>query len=86
MTSVAAVPSADRPRFPSGPGACESAIPCGPSEAARAADLYRTLSGARGREIDLAIADCAIGRDARLWTLDVADFEHIPGLELYRPA
>ena len=64
----------------------ESAIPFGPSEAATAADLYRTLSGARGREIDLAIAACAIAWDARLWTLNVADFKDIPGLELYRPA
>ncbi len=63
----------------------ESAIPFGPSEAATSADLYRTLPKARGREIDLAIAACAMGRDARLWTLNVADFGDIPGLELYRP-
>ena len=63
-----------------------SAIPFGPTEAAAAAELYRRISGARGREIDLAIAACAIGWDARLWTLNVADFDAIPGLELYRPA
>jgi predicted nucleic acid-binding protein len=63
----------------------EAAIPFGPSEAATAAELYTTLSGARGREIDLAIAACALGWDARLWTLNVADFDDIPGLELYRP-
>ena len=64
----------------------EAALPFGPAEAATAAELYTTLSGARGREIDLAIAACALGWDARLWTLNVADFEDIPGLELYRPA
>jgi predicted nucleic acid-binding protein len=63
----------------------EAALPFGPAEAATAAELYKTLSGARGREIDLAIAACALGWDARLWTLNVADFDDIPGLELYRP-
>jgi predicted nucleic acid-binding protein len=64
----------------------ESAIAFGPSEAARAAELYRAVPGARGREIDLAIAACAICWDARLWTLNVGDFDDIPSLELYRPA
>jgi len=63
----------------------ESAIAFGPAETARAADLYRAVPGARGREIDLAIAACAICWDARLWTLNVGDFEAIPSLELYRP-
>jgi len=64
----------------------ESAIAFGPAEAARAAEIYRAVPGARGREIDLAIAACAICWDARLWTLNVGDFDDIPSLELYRPA
>ena len=64
----------------------EAAIPFGPAEAGRAAELYRRVPGARGREIDLAIAACAITWDARLWTLNRRDFEDVPGLELYDPA
>ena len=59
-----------------------AAIPFGPAEAARAADLYRTVRGARGREIDLAIAACALCQEARLWTLNVEDFADVPGLAL----
>ncbi len=51
-------------------------------EAAKAAELYRRLHRARGREIDLAIAATAIARDARLWTLNPEDFRDIQGLEL----
>jgi predicted nucleic acid-binding protein len=51
-------------------------------EAAKAADLYRRLHRARGREIDIAIAAAAIARDARLWTLNPEDFNDIDGLEL----
>jgi len=51
-------------------------------EAAKAADLYRRLHRARGREIDIAIAATAIARDARLWTLNPEDFKDIQGLEL----
>ncbi|NJD10644.1 MAG: type II toxin-antitoxin system VapC family toxin [Gemmatimonadetes bacterium] len=63
-----------------------SAIAFGPAEAATAAGLHGAVSGARGREIDLAIAACAICRDARLWTLNVRDFDDVPGLELFTPA
>jgi predicted nucleic acid-binding protein len=62
-----------------------TAIPFGPDEATRAAELYRRVPRARGREIDLAVAACAMCRDARLWTLNVADFEDIPGLQLVPP-
>jgi len=60
-----------------------AAIPFGPAEAKRAAELYRGVRGARGREIDLAIAACALCHDARLWTLNTDDFEDVPGLQLY---
>lgn len=61
----------------------ESAIPFGPQEAALSAKLYRSLRRPRGREIDLAIAACAISREAEFWTLNVADFTDIPGLPLW---
>lgn len=61
----------------------ESAIVFGLAEAALSAKLYRSVRHPRGREIDLAIAACAIVREAELWTLNPADFEDIPGLRLY---
>lgn len=78
------------PRHPSEIEAQEALFPAadavafGPEEAVVAADLYRTVSRPRGREIDLAIAACALSWDASLWTLNVGDFEDIPGLELVR--
>ena len=62
----------------------ESAVPLGPEEAALAARLYRTVRRPRGREIDLAIAACALTREASLWTLNTADFRDVPGLRLVR--
>jgi len=50
--------------------------------AATAALLYARVPRARGREIDLAIAACAIVHDATLWTLNRSDFTDIPGLKL----
>jgi predicted nucleic acid-binding protein len=47
-----------------------------------AAELYQTVTGSRGRELDLAIAASALVWDASLWTLNVSDFQDIPGLEL----
>ena len=55
----------------------------GASEAAAAARMYRRLTRARGRDMDIAIAACAIEHGARLWTLNPADFHDLPGLELY---
>jgi predicted nucleic acid-binding protein len=63
----------------------ESAIAFGAAEAAKAAELYRALPGARGREIDLVVAATAICWDARLWTLNIRDFDDIPGLQLFTP-
>lgn len=60
----------------------ESAVAFGPREASLSAELYRSLSHPRGREIDLAIAACAMIRDANLWTLNTADFRDIPQLRL----
>lgn len=60
-------------------------MPFGPREAALASDLYNAVRRPRGREIDLAIAACAIARDAPLWTLNVRDFRDVPGLRLFRP-
>ncbi|MGC9949622.1 MAG: hypothetical protein ABSF64_24920 [Bryobacteraceae bacterium] len=45
--------------------------------------MYQSLHRGRGREIDLAIAACAITHEAALWTLHAADFKDIPGLRLY---
>jgi predicted nucleic acid-binding protein len=58
----------------------------GQAEARRAAELYGTLKRARGREMDIAIAACALEHGAVLWTLNPNDFRDMPGLELYTPA
>ena len=63
----------------------ESAIPFAAAEAAQAAGLYSRVRKARGREIDLAIAACALVRNATLWTLNTRDFEDIPDLEVSVP-
>ena len=55
----------------------------GPTEARVAADLYRTLPRARGRETDIAIAACALTREGRLWTTNEENFRDIPGLSLF---
>ena len=66
----------------------KSAIPFGTEEAMVSADLYRAMTRARSREIDLAIAACALVREAWLWTLNPTDFKDVPGIQLYgtRPA
>ena len=63
-----------------------AAVPFDVTAAARAADLYRKIKRPRHRELDLAIAACALIQDAAFWTLDPADFRDIPGLALYQPA
>jgi predicted nucleic acid-binding protein len=61
----------------------ETAIAFDAAAASRAAALYRTVKRPRGREIDLAIAACAIEHNAQLWTLNPEDFRDVPGLLLY---
>jgi predicted nucleic acid-binding protein len=61
----------------------KSAIPFDTEQALVSAHLYRTVKRARTREIDLAIAACALVHDARLWTLNHADFRDVPGIRLY---
>jgi predicted nucleic acid-binding protein len=61
------------------------AIPFGSAEALVAAKLYQALKRPRGREIDIAIAACAIAHEAQLWTANPADFKDIPNLMLLQP-
>jgi predicted nucleic acid-binding protein len=63
----------------------DAAVPMGPDETARAAELYRVMRRPRGRELDLAIAACALAHGAALWTLHPRDFEDVPDLVLLRP-
>jgi predicted nucleic acid-binding protein len=60
-----------------------SALPFGAQEASLSARLYSSVRRPRGREIDLAIAACAIVKEAALWTLNAIDFNDIPGLQLW---
>jgi predicted nucleic acid-binding protein len=62
------------------PGA--SAVAFGHDEASLAARLYGTVRSPRGREIDLAIAACALTHRAALWTLNPRDFSDVPQLRL----
>jgi predicted nucleic acid-binding protein len=60
----------------------EAAVAFGAAEADLAARLYRRLRRSRGREIDLAVAACAMGNGAALWTLNRDDFKDISDLRL----
>jgi predicted nucleic acid-binding protein len=60
----------------------DRAVPFAAAQAAIAARLYGAVGRPRGREIDLAIAACALHDGATLWTLDPADFRDVPGLAL----
>ena len=59
-----------------------AAFDFGVEEALLASELYRRLRRPRHREIDLAIAACAIVQGAALWTLNPQDFRDVPGLTL----
>jgi predicted nucleic acid-binding protein len=60
----------------------EGVVPFDAGAAALAAALYAKIQRARGREIDLAIAACALTHGAALWTLNAPDFRDIPNLKL----
>lgn len=57
----------------------------GELEARVAAEVSRQVKRPRGRELDIAIAACALTQDATLWTLNHDDFDDIPGLHLHLP-
>ena len=61
-----------------------AAFTFGIREAAMAAEIYGRVKSPRRREIDIAIAACALAQGAALWTLNPQDFRDIPGLELAR--
>ena len=63
----------------------DEVIPFGPAAAIQAAELYRSVGRSRPREVDLAIAACAITLGAELWTQNLSDFIDIPGLRTYTP-
>lgn len=69
--------AAQQDLFPS-----EAAVAFGVAEAVVASRLYRTVPRARGREIDIAVAACALVAGAAIWTLNSADFRDIPDLRL----
>ena len=60
----------------------DAAVPFTAADAGLAASLYTQLARPRGREIDLAIAACALTQGAALWTLNPRDFRDVPGLRL----
>ncbi len=60
----------------------EAAVPFGVAESVVAARLYAQVPRARGREIDLAVAACALVAGAAIWTLNPKDFRDIPDLRL----
>lgn len=60
----------------------QTAVPFDAETAALASTLYSHVPRARGREVDLAVAACALAHDASLWTLNTRDFRDIPDLNL----
>ena len=59
-----------------------TALAFGLAEATLAAALSRRVKRPHGREIDLAIAACALVENAALWTLNPQDYHDIPRLEM----
>ena len=58
------------------------AVPFDAEAAGQATALYAELTRPRGRDLDLAVAACALVHDAALWTLNPKDFSDVPGLKL----
>jgi len=54
----------------------------GATEAQLAARLYAAVVRPRGRDIDLAVAACALANGAALWTLNPKDFHDLEALRL----
>lgn len=61
----------------------EAVTEFGEAEARVAASVYQQLKRPRGRELDIAIAACALTQNASFWTLNVADFRDIRDLDLH---
>jgi predicted nucleic acid-binding protein len=40
----------------------------------------------KGRELDFALAACALAHGAAIWTLNPEDFKDIPDLAVHRPS
>ncbi len=59
-----------------------NAIVFGTVEAVAAARIYTRIRKPRGREMDIAIAACALVHGGALWTLNPEDFRDIPDLRL----
>ena len=59
----------------------DAAVPFDALAADRAAALYADLPRARGRDLDLAIAACAIVHEAALWTLNPEGLRRHSGAE-----
>ncbi len=64
----------------------EEAVPFGTKESLIAGDLFKRVARPWGREVDIAIAACAIALDADLWAQNHRDFADLPGLRLYVPS
>ena len=60
----------------------EQAVGFGPAEAAAAARLYQAVARPRGREVDLAVAACALVAGAAIWTLNPGEFRDLPDVRL----
>jgi predicted nucleic acid-binding protein len=60
----------------------EAAMPFDVAEAIVASRLYKQVPRARGREIDIAVAACALVAGGAVWTLNPKDFRDIPDLRL----
>ena len=60
----------------------ENVAAFGAVEAQLAARLYAAVARPRGREIDLAVAACALANGAALWTLNRRDFHDLEALRL----
>ena len=58
------------------------AVPFGIREAAIAAEIYAGLKRPRSRQIDIAIAACAVAHGASIWTLNPRDFQNISRLDV----